>query len=102
MKYMICLLVLFLVGCVGPRDPSVVSQNKTTLSAAGEYVGTLPDGRKIVRYEIEMGSNIHNHWVYIVDDSESISVNRVDQHGKNARPTTDVIIDGKRYRKVEE
>jgi hypothetical protein len=54
--------------------------NKANLSKAGEEVGVLPDGRRVIRYEIEMGSNIHNHWLYVVDGS--ITVNRTESHGK--------------------
>ena len=93
--------MIFFVGCTSTShsDPQIMSLNKTTLSRSGEDVGTLPDGRKVVRYEIEMGSSIHNHWLYVVDGS--ITVNRAERQGKGLANHVDVIIDGTRYEPIE-
>ena len=92
------ILVLVCVGCTSHTDPSVIALNKANLAKAGEEVGVLPDGRRVVRYELEMGSNIHNHRLYVVDGS--ITVNRTESHGKARANHTDVIIDGIKYNLV--
>lgn len=84
---------VMLIGCqTAYNDPVVVEQNRITLSGVGESVGTLPDGRKVVRYEIEMGSNL-NHWIYVAENT--ITVNHTETHGKTTANHTEVIIDGK-------
>lgn len=92
------ILVLACVGCTSHTDPTVMAMNKANLAKAGEEVGVLPDGRRVVRYELEMGSNIHNHWIYVVDGS--ITVNRAESNGKSSANHTDVIIDGIKYNLV--
>lgn len=99
-KLILCLTLCSLLGCTAHNDPTVMATNKTTLAGSGEYVGTLPDGRKIVRYQLEMGSNIHNHWIYVTDGS--ITINRTETHGKSSSNHVDVIIDGVKYRPVVE
>lgn len=81
-------------------DPTVMATNKAALAGSGEYVGTLPDGRKIVRYQLEMGDNLHNHWIYVTDGS--ITINRTESHGKTSSNHVDVIIDGVKYLPVVE
>jgi len=59
MKTLSIVLLLFLVGCANNldrNDPSVVATNKANLSSGGETVGTLPDGRKVIRYSIHTGT----------------------------------------------
>ena len=92
------ILVLVCVGCTSHTDPSVIALNKANLAKAGEEVGILPDGRRVVRYELEMGDRLHNHWLYVVDGS--ITVNRTEKHGKTSANHTDVIIDGIKYNLV--
>lgn len=104
MRFVFLAGLLALAGCTDYTDPTIVTQNKTTLSGTGFPVGTLPDGRKVIRYEIEMGSNRHNHWIYIVDDGKtpSISVNNTVQNGKATGLQTYIVIDGVKYQRVEE
>jgi len=82
MKKLIVCLFLFVgsIGCTDPLDPIVVDLNKKSLSGDGEFIGTFKDGRKLIRYEIDRGSQ-HNHWVYVVDGSTS--VNYLVNRGKN-------------------
>lgn len=89
-----------IVGCTQHNDPTVMATNKAILGTSGEYVGTLPDGRKIVRYRLEMGDNIHDHWVYVTEGS--ITINRTENHGKTRSNHVDVIIDGVKYAPVVE
>jgi len=97
MKFFILCLCLALVGCADRNDASVVATNKATLSGNGETVGTLPDGRVITRYRIDMGSGpgSHDHWVYVTNGS--ISINRNEQSGKTTYNEVQVILDGQRY-----
>ena len=69
MKKFILLLLMLVGGCTKYNDPTVMANNKARLSQNGEYVGTLPDGRKVVRYCIEMGDAIGNHWIYVTEGS---------------------------------
>lgn len=75
----ICLLGLVCFsGCEnirGRTHPEIISKNKQILSSGGEEVGTLPDGRPVVRYEIDMGDVGHNHFIYVVSGSDSITKN---------------------------
>lgn len=95
MKALFGLFLVFAVGCTAHNDPAVMATNATTLSGAGEPVGTLPDGRRIVRYRLEMGSNTKDHWVYITDNT--ITINREERHGKHTNNHVDVIVDGVHY-----
>lgn len=88
-KLIVCLCLFLFVGCVEPNDPSVVNLNKNSLSGDGEFVGTFKDGRKLIRYEINRGSQ-HNHWVYIVDGS--ISVNYLVNRGKNNTSNETIVL----------
>lgn len=90
--------VLSAVGCVQPNDPTVMSNNKATLAGDGEEIGTLPDGRKLVRYRLQMGSQ-NDHWVYVTNNT--ITINHTEQHGKTSSNHTEVIIDGVIYQPVE-
>jgi len=98
MKYIFCLFVFSLLfvecGCTTRNDPTVVKANEATLAGSGEAVGTLPDGRKVVRYRIEMGDS-HDHWLYVTDGS--ITINRSQSNGKTTSNHVDVIIDGVKY-----
>lgn len=79
------------IGCTFRNDPQIISLNKNNLSGHGEYIGTLPDGRKVNRYEIEMGSGVPNHWLYVTDGS--ITVNRTVRQGKTSVNQVDIIIE---------
>lgn len=86
------------------NDPTVVSYNKQQLSGPGEEIGVLPDGRKLVRYQVSMGRNnlgtyYHPHWVYVIDNS--ITINREIQEGKTTTNHVEVIVDGIFYKPVE-
>lgn len=92
-------LMLSCVGCdISHTDPSVMALNKANLAKSGEEVGVLPDGRRVVRYELEMGSNKYNHWLYVVDGS--ITVNRTVTNGNTSANHTSVIIDDIKYNLV--
>lgn len=91
-----CLFLIIIIGC-GPdrNDPEIISLNQNTLSGPGEEVGTVQDGRKIIRYEIEMGANVRNHFVYMIDDV--VTVNHVESHGKVDHNHVEVFIDNQKY-----
>ena len=90
------LIILFCLGCTGRNDPTVIKQNENTLSSSGEYVGVLPDGRKVTRYVIDTGSN-HDHYLYVIENTKSSTVNSIISSGKTTRNNVNVIIDGQRY-----
>jgi hypothetical protein len=89
MKKLIICLFLF-VGCQTPNSTEVVNSNQATLSSDGEFVGTLKDGRKLIRYRIDRGSILHDHWVYVVEGS--ISINYTVSRGKNNRLNDTMIL----------
>ena len=104
------LFLLAFTGCgtaTPYNHPTIVAYNKQKLAGPGEEVGILPDGRKLVRYSIHMGSDEfgvteHHHWVYVVENSNSkptsITINREIQTSFNH---VEVIIDGISYKPVE-
>lgn len=57
-------LMTLMTGCTNRNDPEIVQQNNYKLQGAGEYVGTMGDGVRIYRWEIEMGSDHKNHFIY--------------------------------------
>lgn len=73
----------------------VAELNEEHLAGEGEYIGTLPDGRKIVRYYIYRHNYRTPHTLYVVDGVSSITVNRVQQNGKSIENRTEVYIDSK-------
>lgn len=88
--------LLVLMGCnTRYDDPTVVAINQHRLAGQGDTVGTLPDGRKVIRYPIDMGT-AHSHWIYVVDNT--ITVNRTESHGKTTSNHVDVIINGVTYK----
>jgi hypothetical protein len=89
----ILILMICLAGCKSYNDPSVKEANKTTLAGPGQEVGILPDGRQVVRYELSMGDSTNPHWVYIVNDSSTTTIN----HKVGKTPKVEVIIDGEKY-----
>lgn len=91
------LVICLIMGCAGPHDPSVIAGNKQTIAAGGEYMGTLPDGREVMRIQINRGGGVY-HYLYIVDDS--VSLNRTEQHGKASIDRVEVLINGKRYTEI--
>jgi hypothetical protein len=102
MKYWKLFLILFcllIAGCGTPHnDPAIMAQNRVTLSGKGEQVGTLPDGREIRRYYINMGK-LHDHWIYVTNDT--ITINRTISQGKTTFNHVSVIINGIEYKPVE-
>jgi len=95
MKMTIALLTLCLVGCPNSDDPKIMLANKNNLATAGQEVGVLPDGRKVIRYELDMGRE-HNHWIYVTDGS--VSLNRKVSYGEDSTMNdVQVIIEGKKY-----
>ena len=102
MKKLFLILPLFLIGCAPYNSPEKKILNKATLSDEPEYVGTLKDGRTVGRFYIKNdgrldGEWVHNHWVYVISDNSSSTVNYSVQSGKTTRNETIVIINGKEY-----
>lgn len=58
-----CLLGL-MTGCTERNDPKIVQQNNYRFQGPGEYVGTMGDGIRVYRWEIEMGPHHQNHFIY--------------------------------------
>lgn len=102
MRQWMIVLLLVCVGCVqSPHDPQVVALNKQRLSGIGEDVGTLPDGRVVYRYEIDRGSD-PSHFVYMIVNQPTITMNTSEKHGKVTVNRSVVIIDGVKYVPAEE
>lgn len=97
LKFLALIALLPLVGCTDSTSPEVVDVNARTLSGNGTHIGTLPDGRNIVRYNISRGSS-YEHYVYVVNGSTTVTT-RVSA-GKSSRPQVTVLIDGETYAKV--
>lgn len=96
------LILPFILGCdsVDRNHPKVVSINENTLLGDGEYVGKLKNGNVVKRYEIDMGPR-HNHFIYIIDDNPTVTVNRNVSDGDTSRNEVTVIIDGTKYLPAE-
>ena len=91
------LLVFGIIGVFfllskGMDHPDVISANKEHLSTNGEVVGKLPDGREVVRYKIGMGTGNYAHWIYVVKDSTTITLNHTVTHGKSSSNHVEVDI----------
>jgi hypothetical protein len=98
-KFSFVILAILSVGCmVKPYDPGVVAYNKQHLSGEGDEIGTLPDGRKVIRYELSRG-DYPSHTIYIVDATNTVTVNRPEKSGKNYinRAEAVIIINGVRF-----
>lgn len=77
-------VALLLTGC-SPSRPEQTLINQATLSAVGESVGTLPDGRAVHRYWVWNGStgiSARTHAIYVVAGADSVTSNRMEQVGK--------------------
>lgn len=97
MKKLLLIIPLFLIGCTPYDAPEVRSLNKDRLSQDGEYIGTLKDGRVISRYWINNGDDMHTHFIYIISDKSSITVNTRIQVGKTSHNEAVMVINGKEY-----
>lgn len=64
----VIIFIILLCGCTGPDDPLVLQKNIDTLKGEGQYIGTLKDGRKVIRFKIDRGNN-HDHYIYVIDRS---------------------------------
>jgi major membrane immunogen (membrane-anchored lipoprotein) len=95
MLSIVLISLCLLSGCSQYNSPEVMSKNRLTLSGPGETVGTLPDGRRVSRYEIDMGADMHDHWIYVVDGS--ITKNVTVSNGKSSSNTVEVMVDGVKY-----
>lgn len=82
MKYFILIFCLLLCGCEGPNNPNVLLRQRETLSQEGQFVGKLPDGRKVYRWELDRGT-AHNHFIYVVDDTVTLNQTIDDTVGEN-------------------
>lgn len=98
-KLSFVILAMLSIGCdiKYPDHPKVVAYNKQVLSNNGDEIGTLPDGRKVIRYEISRG-DYHSHTIYVVSDTMTVTTNRLERNGKTSfNRTESVIIDGVKY-----
>ena len=102
MKKCIALLgFVFLLGWEGEyNDPKIVSENKQMIAGGGEVVGTLPDGREVRRIRLNMGSNLHDHWIYVVSGTETVTMNHEVSEGKTTTGESEVFINGVKYTKA--
>ena len=66
-QILIALAIVVLSGC--GNSPS---QHTANWKNCGEYMGTLPDGRKVYCYEIER--NMATHWLYVIENGDEVSV----------------------------
>ncbi len=95
---LLSLLVIATAGCYikGANDPEIIAENQATLKGEPDVVGKLPDGRVIYRYRINMGTNNHAHWIYIVEKSDVVTNNRLVDESDGENTTTfsevDVIV----------
>lgn len=103
MRIVILMILSLSVGCgeISRNHPTVLAENQQTLSGKGEEVGVLPDGRKVVRYRLDMGKHEiipterNPHWVYVVDNV--VTLNHEVSQGKTTANQTEVIINGVTY-----
>lgn len=91
-RFILLVGLIALAGCSGPDSPEVKALNKDVLSGPGDYIGTLPNGQDVVRYEINRGDNLHNHFIYVVGDT--VTVNRSESQGKSSVNRTETIYNG--------
>lgn len=100
MKRLIFICLLLLAGCKNDT-PEINAKRQKEFNSGGYVVGTLNDGRKVTRYEIENGQTNHKHWIYVVDSTSSVSTNfEVDAGDPDSAATrneTVVVVDGVRY-----
>jgi hypothetical protein len=98
-------LVICFVGCETKNydDPSILALNRERLSGRPEVVGKLPNGKAVYRYRIDMGSNMHDHWLYVVEDADTVTNNRIVEESDGEDTTTfnevDVVITKKKTQK---
>lgn len=99
MKKIVYLLLICsaLFFCSCRSEKNIINKNQKELMSGGEFIGTLPDGRMVHRYEIETGPNMHNHFLYVIDNTQTISENQEEDEGEHSVNETTVIIGGKKY-----
>ena len=97
-------LITLAIGCVilipvgilvwiTADDPAEIQKmNHKTFSSQGEYIETLPDGRKIFRYELKIPDR-NSHFIYVVPNSVTTSTNYDVQSGKSSYNQTVVKIE---------
>ncbi len=93
-KNVFCLgvLTIFLFGCNSPEE----QKNQTSENfKKPEFVGTLPDGRVIMRVWVVRKYNRYNHAVYFfMNGGREITVNHSVPEGKTTRNEVIVLLDG--------
>lgn len=93
------LAALALLTACSPSPQDAASANRAVLGGTGEAVGSLPDGREVVRYVVYGPDTSREHTIYVVNGS--ITVNRpvTVRSGKNSHIEirTEVLIDGVVY-----
>ncbi len=96
MKIISLLILATLIGCTPDRNvmmANVMAANKKELAGHGENVGVLPDGRNIIRYRLERGDYLADHWIYVVDGGGTTTLNVY----RNKSHYVEVTIDGQKY-----
>lgn len=96
MKRLIFICLLLLAGCDNDT-PEINAKRQKEFNSGGYVVGTLNDGRKVTRYEIVNANPQHNHWIYVVDQTASVSHSFEVREGKTTRNETIVVVDGVEY-----
>lgn len=91
---LIILSILF-SGCTNQNSPEVVSNNKYNLQN-GFVIGQLADGRTVTQYYIDRGSD-YPHYLYLIENSSTITVNRIARTGKVSNNQV-IVIDGAEYK----
>jgi hypothetical protein len=77
---LIVVCMMLLIGCSGTP----------VLNTNGENAGVLPDGRKVTQFEVSDGFRIH--YIYVVENSTSVTTNRTVQTGKTTMNRVESVI----------
>jgi hypothetical protein len=102
----LCITLFLLSGCVSEEEIKLRNEKsnknaQATLDKGGTYIGKLKDGRSITRYALKREFE-HVHFVYVVEDSSSITANSTHKEGKHTRDDVHVFINGLEYKPVLE
>lgn len=90
---LLCLLLaaitLFTVACSRENTQGALKDTSNSFENP-QLVGTLPDGRNVKVVIREMGTLMHNHYIYFVDNVTT--VNETVKTGKNTYHTVRAFI----------
>jgi hypothetical protein len=98
MKYLLLIGLLAFVGCESQSFQDELKQkrheeNYQTLSKRGDFIGRLPDGRIVDRYRLRHPDPYgHDHYIYVVEGTESVTLNKSVQSGKHTHNETETFI----------